>query len=447
MTTTQDDFFIPDQAIQSNQIEDSSDFFIPDEKPTNAISGSEFRRHAARTGARVAEQTLGMPGSLTKNIPQFAIGKLYEMFTGKAPEKEDLEKIQKATSYLGGLSQYITPESIKSTHEKVTGEYLKPQNEGEKKFDEVVEDSTNILVPLLVSGGYSNILGTLGRTGAVVAFGHAAKEGTKALGGDEGWQEKAKSIAMFLASMFKPYEAEKTGAKLYEKREASLPVDVTGDARKLEASMTNLQSKMKRGTLAPSEKAIVDETQSILNKIDNGKMSYQEAAAAKRSINEKSQAFLYTTPDKLAKARAKKLYSSINKDLEQFIDTSKNTHPEFYQAHKQANEVFSAIQESKKVSSFIKDNAKYITAAGVSTKLTGLLTLPQTAGMAVGGFSLLKSSELAWRMLKSPVLRKMYLKTMSTAAAQNLPATINNLRKLQKDAEKYEPEIFSLIEE
>ena len=427
------------KANRPQKVEQSEDFEQPEENTKHYV-----RRNIARTAARATETLLGSVGDIAKapleEFEKFAVSKI----TGKPLTEERRESLKKINPMFGGASQILpTSQDIREAHKPITGEYLEPQTENERTADELTHDFTSIALPtgILSKGSF---LKNMAKVVGVVGLGQTAKQGAKVLGYEEQGQNIAKTGAMLLASLINPNGAKKLASDLYAKSEQAIGPEVMGNATALEKEMQALNVKMSLGTVSNSEKAIIDETNAILNKIKDGKMSYQEAVAAKRSINEKAESFLYSSAGKLEKAKARKFYNKINYHLKTFIKTAEKEHPEFYQAHSQADEITGTMHQSKKVSNMIMNHLGIATSLGISPAVTQLLGPVENIATLGVGAAALKTGELLFRVVKSPVLRKYYLNAVNAASKENAPLMIKNLKKLD-EATKEIPEITDIL--
>lgn len=234
--------------------------------------------------------------------------------------------------------------------------------------------------------------------------------------------------------------AARFASSKYAQAEAALPENASINASKLRKNLTDLRKKVTQGTLAPSEKFVADEVDAVLSKVKDGKISPQEAWASKRSLNEKLENLLYTNPDKKVKARARKLATGINKELDDVISTYGKENPAFYKPFKEGEEAFATIAQSRKVSNFIAKHANLIKGSTVSGLfLEAFSGHPQailpTVGAAAIGTGILKGGELLYRVLKSPVLRKHYFNVIKDAIREDAPAMNQRLKKLNEKME------------
>ena len=244
--------------------------------------------------------------------------------------------------------------------------------------------------------------------------------------------------------------ATQLASKLYKNAEEALPAEAVGDAKNLEKSLESLSKKMQLGLEASSEKTVIDTTDKILEKIKDGKMSYKEAVASKRSLNEIMGEIVFKTPTKAAKARASKLLGEVKSSLDDFIKTSKDKYPIFYKNQVAADQAFATIAQSKRVTNFVSKTI----AAHPKEVASGTIALawhyglmPSLFGIAKGaaGVSAVKAGEFGYRFMKSPVLRKHYNEIINSALKENKAGVLNNLRKINKEIEG-DPEIMWILE-
>jgi hypothetical protein len=234
--------------------------------------------------------------------------------------------------------------------------------------------------------------------------------------------------------------AEKYASSKYAQADSLLPQSAQVMAVNLQKKFNDLKKMVSKGTMAPSEKFIVDEVDAVLNKVKDGKINVAEAVASKRSLNEKVQNFIYTSPEKASKARARKLSTQISKELDSVIESYGKENPKFLKTYREANDAFGALAQSKTVSKFINKHApKYAphTAGGI---LAEIIFRPDLLGPTIAtagiGTILVKSGELLYRVLKSPTLSKYYFGVIKEATKENIPAMLNQYRKLDEGMKK-----------
>lgn len=409
-------------------------------------TGEYLLRGTARTAARAAEAEIGIIDQLRELVEPKLSPSEKDLF------KQHLEKIHNKISLtdrpvnIGGKSLL---ERTKEAEKSLAGEYLEPRNENEKEWDEFVSEAT----PLMTIPGSpeASALRNAARGLISAGFGHELKNFVKYSGGSEGLQEGAKLAGQIVASIYNPGGASRRAGQLYKESENAYPLASGADARKLEMEMDKLIERMESGTSAPSEKAIADEARKIKDKIINGELTFREAIDANRSINEKSQAFLYSTPDKAAQARARNLYKRIQHNLQDFIGQSESKFPEAYKKYMAANEMFGTVAQSRRITEFIGNKFRDHPLESIAALVFGLgkagaKNALKGATLTLAGYPIYKSSQIAYRMMKSPELRNYYFRALRQATQQNGPELIKTLNSM-KDKIEDDPELSKFLKE
>ncbi len=208
------------------------------------------------------------------------------------------------------------------------------------------------------------------------------------------------------------------------------PVNASG----LEMSLGNLKNKLSKGTLAPSEKFVVDEADAILSKIKNGKITPEEAWATKRSLNEKLSKVLFDIPKKSDQVRARKLSQNILSDLDSVLRETAKQDPKFYKDLKKADKAFGTIAKSNLISNYIEKNMKYNPVThGLIQAMHG--SLGSTTSAAIIPYEV---GKILYRISKSSELAKHYGKVLSSAAKEDAIIMNRELKKLDQGLKKEE---------
>ena len=406
----------------------------PLQEMPDTSSGEILTRGALRTGARIGEIGIN------------AIDQLRELVEPKLSlsEKEQFKKHLNALSFTDrpvNITEKSLLERAKGAEKAIAGEYLEPHTPGEKDWDEFVTEAAPFV---LLGGPETTALGRTLRGAGASLSGLLAKKYTKYSGGSESAQDTAKNATQFVASIYNPGGAMRDAGARYRRSEALLPETATGDARALQHEMQVLATRMRSGTIAPSERAILEESEAILGKIHNGEMTYREAIDSIRSGNEKFQAFLYSTPDRAAQARARHLYRRIHGHLEDFVDQADQHFPEAIRELRTANEMFGTVLQSQRASAFMRKVLLDHPMESVMASIFGLEKLGgkglvKTGVAGAAAYPIYKGIQVAYRVMRSPHLRNYYFRALRQASAQNGPAllkTLNGMRgKMEDDTE------------
>jgi hypothetical protein len=406
---------------------------LQEEAPQSASESfpSKLLRGTVRTASRVGEQIAGAPGDIFSLINDYIARPVTEKITGKP-----------GLEYEKTLLGKILPPTTK--HREATKKgfegYTEPKNDVEKFFDDVFQDATAIAIPgvkgskiaskALKSLGISSIANTVGA-------------GIQDITADESKASIGKLGSLFMLSLLDKPKAAQTVAEMYKPLSDKVTQLAPVNASRLENTLQNLQSKVSKGTMAPSEKFIFDEAGEILSKIKQGNITPEELWAVKRSLNEKMIKTLFDTPDKLAQARAKKLTKHILKEVDGTLAQTAKQDPNFYKDLKKADRAFGVIADSNWIAKYIEKNSKYNPVThGLIEMFRG--SIGSNAAAAVLPY---QSAKILYRISKSPILAKHYSKILSSAAKDDAIIMNNELKKLDKALEKEEKKSkFELID-
>lgn len=374
-------------------------------------------RNVARGGARAAETFLGLPGDIAKgglSLANLGIEKL----TGKESPLPKSLPIAGSEEY----RKYIT--------QPLTGEYLEPKGRTEKGIDELVSDFTSLMIPV---GGAS--LG-IKRAAAAAGLGNLASWVTEGIGGGEGAKTGAKVGAMLLASSVSPKALRRHMSELYSTAENSIPEAATVSARPIEEQISKTKAKLKHGGDTTIKKEIYNKINDLQKKMKpDKKIPVKDVWAFKREFN-----------DAIRKKGGLPELSGIEKDLSPFVNSLNQTlenygkvNPKFnYKALKKADDIWQGINVHSGIKKFLRDTVtpKNIIVGGLFG-MTHPHALSKGIGAAVGSRLAVEAIEPA---LRSPTIRKYYIKTLASAAAKNKNATLKNFSDLEKVIEKEHPE-------
>jgi hypothetical protein len=394
-------------------------------------------RHVARSAARAAETAIGLPGDIVQ------LAKTLPGYLPELPSFLEPEHLKKETPIRKGAKKLVealpTSPELKDFTQQVAGDYLMPQSGGEEFADEVVSDLTSLLIgrEIPASGGVvSKTLKTVARPLVASIGANLAKEGAEKLGAGEKTQMFAKLGTMLLIDLTGRKSAKALGKELYADSQKLLPEGADISAKNLSKKLGNLEKRLLKGGTAPSKTPVLTKLKEIKGKIKNGKISVSELQEFKRDLNEVS-ASLYDLP-KDVKGKLKSNFNTLRSDLKSTIGEYGKKNPEFLNTWNKAEEVHAAIQQSQKVRKSIGNVIKkhpHISGA-VALGAFGLKMSPTGALVAIPAAASLQSAELVARIMKSPTLRKHYMRTINAAIQENVPAMTKNLSALDKAMKK-----------
>ena len=402
-------------------------FFFEDELVEDQAPQSEIPRHLGRGAARAAEAALGLPGDLM-NLPLELGGGLAKLLG--APEGS-VEKAKDITKQIVPAANLPGSEDIREQFtERFTGEALQPQTRGEEIGDEIIGDAVSIFLPAKGAKGLKSVRRLLRSLGIAGGATGAAELAGKFGAGEKGKTATKLGSMLFLSSlgMAKPRQLTR---ELYSQAEEAIKEGASVPASKMKNQLFGLRNSLKKGLEAPTEKAVLDKIEKLDGKIKRGKIGVDELWASKRSLNEELGRMLGEAKTRPERVRAKKLYKRLNGILNEELGEYAEKNPQFGKPFKEAEEAFGTLAQSELVGNFIRNHARYTPSSVLLYPLLHAFPMPGAAtGIAsVAGY---KGGQLAYRLLKSPTLRKYYTKVLKDAAAEDSKALNRSLRQLDK---------------
>lgn len=385
-------------------------------------------RNVARTGSRITETIAGLPGDIIQTtkaigeklpeVPKFLEG-------SPSPIREPLKKAAETLPTSKKLKQKATEQSKG---------YLEPRNELESFADDVFSDAASLLLPGKTKIPFAKSLG-------VALAGNSAKEFAKEAGVGDTGQFLTKLGTMFFAGSLKPGQADKLVKSLYEKSHKAVPKDTMLNSDALIKNADKLENELKKGLSTSTKEPILKDLKELKNKGAGGAIPFEDVIESYRNINEKmTSKHLFETLNKPEQKILKQNYNKLKDVLSQSLNDYGKHNPEFINNWRAANEGYSAIQQSKRISNSLKKafQLKHVLTSGPAYAFLhylhpaiGMKTIAGTAA----GFGFLKGSELAARFAKSPNLRRHYLNLIKDSAEENIPGLIKNISKLNEDLE------------
>lgn len=424
------------QALEAGYTpEEIQSYFQKKSMPQESII-SNAGRQIGRTGARVAETVLGAPrafGEFVEGlVPETAIKNLAEKVGLRKPVEKGYEFAKKYAPY----KLFPKSEQVRDLNKFLFGKKTEPQNEWEKKADDLVTDFTALALPL--PGSKLRLL----KPGILALGGNIASEVVGKIGGTEKEQTYAKLGTFLAGSLINPKSAQNLEKNLYKQARQSRPIDAKVNAQSLRKATDNLEKELRKGDpTAGSKKKSLDLLKDIKSKIKNNGIEVEELEQFKRDINE-SRSGLYEEfkTDKVGRKSAKRNLDTVSKLIDNSLKEYGKVNPEWETFYRPANEVHGAIAQSKKFRNWIARNAKQIGFPSLLAELGlyqvgGLPTALTATGAGVVG---LGASEIAVRFMKSPTLQKHYFNLVNSALKEDVVAVRENLKKLNEARDKEE---------
>lgn len=380
----------------------------------------DIERNQARTTSRILETTIGAPGDISNfinsifGLPQSPIG-------------------------------YLSSENIKKGLEKVGQGYLTPRNDLEKATDEAAQRFATMAQPGSWGYGFARNIG-------IPVAATIAKEGGKKLLGDTfgTYAEIGTMVAAdLLGGRIASGGAKKVATKLYDQRDKLIRKGEKMNADNLRQSAIILRNKLLKGGESASVNPAIEKIDQILKKIQDGTISVDELPAFQTKINElirQGGGFDVHVPSDIRKLTVKNLGDVKNLVIDALSEYGRVQNPEFLKLHQQANKAHAAYSKSNVISNFLRKrfNAKMSpvtkTLFGLGgAAIAGGSSLAKPALAAIGGAgttglaALYEAGKIAYRVGKSPQLRKHYIDVIKYALAGNTLQTDKSLKALEKE--------------
>jgi hypothetical protein len=391
----------------------------------------KLKRGVARTGSRIAETIVGLPGDLLNLVSK---GVIYgaEKLKGEPISSKFKESLQETAPF----KLLPTSQKLKEFSEKATSGYTSPKSEGEEVGDELTELSTALFQPGKDPNKFIGLVKSVGKSLTKAAGALGAKEGAKQLGAAEGGQAAAEVGSLMLMSLLKPGTTNKYLSGLYQQAKAAVPKGSLVDTRKFLGSLGEVEKELEKGVSTATKNIVLKDLKELQTKAKAGQIPVEDLVQSFHDINETISAKnlfgeLSKTEQKNLKIRFDKLKNTIRDELKDY--GKKN--PEFYEPWSKANEGYAVTAQSRRVSDFLNKNISkgLIGAGGTGLALKAFGISPSIPGSVIGtigGLGALKSGELMYRISKSPALREHYNNVIKFAIEENVSAMNQALKRL-----------------
>ncbi|MGL5264040.1 MAG: hypothetical protein ACRDAI_05640 [Candidatus Rhabdochlamydia sp.] len=439
-----DGIFIPTDVYKSyskeeNEIDPYDGTFIDSSIPLIPEEGNIDAgiRHTLRTGARVAETTLGLLGNMrevTKSAGDW-LGDKGRSLLGKASltdeQKKQLQKNPESWDLIGRLLEAIpTSQDIReNVTQKLTGNYLEPQTSGEDFSDELFSDVAGLILP--VKGAKGQLKIPFARAIGTALFANTSGEVAKAYGLDPTEAGYIKMGAMLLAGFMGRGGARNHANGLYKEALDMIPEGAVMNGRSVLNQLDSYIVTLKKGGISPQKKPALSLANQLKHKIvqTGGDINVEELPAFRRSINDyrfNRQAGLTDS----GRYFLDRFDDILNKQL---MDYGKQN-PAFLSKYRDANTGLAGFKQSNKIASYISKKVdisklkfETVLSLGMQFSNSGFVT---KAGMGMG---MAKAAQIMHRIGKNPVLRQYYLNVLQSSLKDNAPAMIRNLNKLDNE--------------
>lgn len=389
-------------------------------------------RHVTRTGARVAETIVGLPGDFI-NFAKYLNESLPE--PPKIFQREP-NLIQRAGKT--ALEALPTSQDLKEVSSFASGGYTDPQGPYEEKGDEIASLSTALVNPSKAMQGFGALVKNIGISVLKATGVKGAGVGAELLGADESTKNKVELGTLFITGLINGKTADKYVGKKYDKARSLIPEGTMIETKGLSQSLDEVDKILAKGISTNTKNEVRSALNELKAKASGGAMEMEEVVQSFHDINERltsKKLFeeLKTSERKLLKSR----YDLVKKEVGKEVEKYGKTNPEFLKEWRGANEGFATIAQSKTVSNWLGTKKQYLPhhlAGSLAVDL--FLGHPYAIAGTAGGAVALKSLELLYRISNSPTLRDHYRKAIMEATNENMRGFVQHVGALDKEANK-----------
>lgn len=384
--------------------------------PTSSQISGPFR-HIGRTGARIAESVLGIPGDIA-SVSLGAANYLTNKLTGSPiPGSETLQSYLPSSTNLRNVTQALT------------GKKLEPQSSVEKLSDDIFSDLATFLLPVK---GKIPVSSALIKTG----LGNAASFIAENIGAGPVGKGIAKVGTVLLSSFLGGRKQLNNIMQQSYTNAENLAGAAKESAKELSTDIRQITKDITTGIKTPGKTFVSDSIRGISDSIKNGKIAVKEAWNLKREANDLIKDL--GTPS-TAKKYLGRLVQSLNKVLGSYGKQNKEFGEAFHQAEDiyrgiyKASDIAKTIQESVKPESLTNNLIKSL-LYGAAFKAPGVL--PAAAAGLGAGLGIQSFTKFLQLFRNSPTARKYYLNIAKYAARENPSLIQRNAQLLNNLAEK-----------
>ncbi len=398
---------------------------IEEFKPSTVIP--EIGRHIARTGSRIGESLLGLPSDILQTAQIGARG--LEKGAGKIREKIGLKPLEIKERPPGVPGS----EELREISTKLFGEKVTAQSPTESFIDDIVSDAAVLAIPVKGKIPFMRSIGT-------ALAGNIGAKGAQELGFGEKGQTSAKIGAFFLSGLAGKGNVKKYWNQQYKLADEAIPSGAKVQTFPLFRKLNKLAIELEKGISTPSKTFVKAPLNNIRKKVERGVTSVEELVQMKRDINELRGSLYKDLTGKQSVRYAQGKINDLSGLIDQEIAKYGKKNPEFLKHYKNANEAYAGFNQSKRVGKWINrklgafGKPAILILEGMFPKL-----LPASATAFVG----LKAGEIATRVFRNPTLRRFYGNMVKDAVKENSAGFVKNLKAMEKELKKSDPDIFA----
>lgn len=386
------------------------------------------QRNVSRTAASMVSTLFGIP----KGVHEF----------GKAIGIE---------SPLSGLLDKLpSTQDIRSRIDTQTQGLTVPRSSGEEVSDEVFSTFTNLMTggTRAISQGASRLppalrsIANLSRKLGMSVGAEAAKEGVKLYGGGETAQELSKMGSLLLMGLTLPRlsgEANPTAylENIYKERDALIPSGTMVTPTGLQNNIQNFLTKLSATGPTPAKNQAIGPMREFLNQISDRAVSMEDMIEMYRNVNRNRAGVMAKDIGAQGAREGRRIWGEFANMFNESIEGNLGAiSPQALSLHRNAQSGWETLLRSQTASQYIMDKLKNkplqtgiasLFGGGIFYNPTAALS---TASAAAGSAGLVKGTEMAYRFMQNPTLRRYYMDVVNNALVENAAGTTKALKSL-----------------
>jgi hypothetical protein len=428
----------PEPEFSWGQFDTPTSYFqAQEDEEEGPIEG--LTRNVVSNVFRLGEQYAGKRGNLIEfgknmiaDFPQLAgfMGSAIESFIG--PEKWKKFVKGDEESNLLGSSKLPTSEDLKGLTETFTGKYTEPKGPVEKGVQDFLGD-----VGATLTGRQPNLRAHGINSFAIPAAANAMKQTVGWLGFGEDKATMTKLAGWTALSLLGNVNGREYASQQVREARNALPNNLTVD---LNRYLTRLDALERRFLASdPRSQAARQQIGAIRQDIQNGQTSIHDLLTQYDGINAvRNTRGFFDIGRGPARESASRNLDEVRYVVRDMINETGNQYPQALQQWRNGMQSLAVINQSQRMTNYIKDvlQGPYAKiASGAVSGLFGAATYfnPAAAtGAATGTAAGYKVYQVAHRVWNDPRLREYYWNAIAAAQAENTPVFIKNIKALDE---------------
>jgi hypothetical protein len=394
----------------------------------------ELTRRAGQLAARGLEAIVSTP----RGVGEFLQKAVPKKTLIKGAEKIGLGKgaraLLDATEKYAPYKLFPTHEQTRQFTKDLFGETFEPKSEWEAKAGETFGEFSSLVFPFL--GAVKPLRAFLLSTGA-----NAMKQIGEWLGLSEKKSNLMKLGTYVFGSFVQPKAAENFYQKNYKAASESLPENATVSSTRLISRLDSLEKEMMKGGISSADRPALQQIKNIRETVEGAQVPIDGLTAVKRKINiERGAIYKALEGNKPGIRTAHRNMERVSNTVDASLKEYAKHNPRWGKFYREANNAFSATENSKIAAKFLKTNVGKFTIkhAGLAALLGHLGAFKGIAiGVATGAPAYIATRTLN-RIMRSKPLRNEFLRLYQESLRGNLPAVARSVKMLDQGVGKLE---------